>query len=88
MTDDQLRRAIDEAARRAAHEAVHEVLTALGMDARHPQRMQADLVYLRRQRLLSERIGIGLRLALISAAVSGVLAMLWLGVQAALKGHV
>lgn len=85
MTEDQIRPLLEEAAERAARQAVGEVLAALGIDTAHPHQMQADLVYLRRQRLISERIGIGVRLALVSALVSGTLAIVWLGLKAALK---
>ena len=86
MTDDDLHRLLQETAREAAREAVRETLLALGLDADHPHDMQADLVFLRRHRQISERIGIGLRLALVSAFVSGAAAMLWLGLRMALKG--
>jgi hypothetical protein len=50
--------------------------------------MQADLAYLRRQREVSEKIGLRLRLVLMTAVVTGALAMLWLGVTVAIKGEI
>ena len=44
--------------------------------------------YLRRQREFSERIGLRLRLVIITAVLSGALAMLWLGITAAIKGEI
>ncbi len=88
MTEDQIRRLVRETAREAAREAVRETLHTLGVDADSPHEMQADLVYLRRQREFSERIGLRLRLVIITAVLSGALAMLWLGITAAIKGEI
>ena len=84
MTEDQIRRLVREAAR----EAVRETLHTLGVDADDPHGMQADLAYLRRQREVSERIGLRLRLVLMTAIVTGALAMLWLGITVAIKGKI
>ena len=84
MTEEQIRRLVREAAR----EAVRETRHTLGVDADDPHGMQADLAYLRRQREVSERIGLRLRLVLMTAIVTGALAMLWLGITVAIKGEV
>ena len=88
MTEEQIRRLVRESAREAAREAVRETLHTLGVDADAPHGMQADLAYLRRQREVSERIGLRLRLVLMTAIVTGALAMLWLGITVAIKGEV
>lgn len=88
MTEEQIRRLVREAAREAAREAVCETLHTLGVDADDPHGMQADLAYLRRQREVSERIGLRLRLVLMTAIVTGALAMLWLGITVAIKGKI
>jgi hypothetical protein len=88
MTEEQIRRLVRESAREAAREAVRETLHTLGVDADDPHGMQADLAYLRRHREVSEKIGLRLRLVLMTAIVTGALAMLWLGVTVAIKGEV
>ncbi|NQV43525.1 MAG: hypothetical protein HQ501_01375 [Rhodospirillales bacterium] len=88
MTEEQISQLVRETAREAAREAVRETLHTLGVDAGNPLGMQADLAYLRRQREVSERIGLRLRLALITVIVTGALAMLWLGVTVAIKGEI
>lgn len=66
-----------------ARAIVRATLAEMGVDVSDPAEMQRDFVYLRRQRIATERIGIGVRLALIGGLLSGALAMLWLGVRAA-----
>lgn len=66
-----------------ARAIVRATLAEMGMDLSDSAEMQRDFVYLRRQRVATERIGIGVRLALIGALLSGGLAMLWLGARAA-----
>lgn len=62
---------------------VRATLAEMGMDMSDPAEMQRDFVYLRRQRVTTERIGVGMRLALLGGLLSGGLAMLWLGIKAA-----
>lgn len=66
-----------------AHLIVRATLTEMGIDISDPAKMQRDFVYLRSQRIAAERIGIGIRVALIGSLITGALAMLWLGVKAA-----
>ena len=77
-------REVREIALAAAHEAVKEVLSNYGIGP-DPKDAQADMAYLRAQRIISSKIGIGLRLAIIGALVSGALAVLWLGIKAVIK---
>ena len=73
-----------ELVKEAAREAVREMLSTYGF-GNDPQSSQADMAYLRAQRLLSDRLGTGLRFAIIGALVSGALAALWLGIRVMLK---
>lgn len=66
-----------------ARTLVRATLIEMGMDLSDPAEMQRDFVYLRRQRITTERIGIGMRLTLIGTLLSGGMAMLWLGAKAA-----
>lgn len=66
-----------------ARKIVRATFREMGIDLSDPAEMQRDFVYLRRQRVTAERIGIGVRLAIYGAFVSGGLAILWLGIRAA-----
>lgn len=66
-----------------ARAIVRATLVEMGVDLSNPADMQRDFVYLRRQRITTERIGIGVRLALVGTLISGGLAMLVLGIKAA-----
>jgi hypothetical protein len=88
MNEEQIRQLVRESAREAACQAVRQTLHTLGVDADDPHGMQADLAYLRRQREVSEKIGLRLRLVIMTAIVTGALAMLWLGVTVAIKGEI
>lgn len=71
-------------AREAAREAIIEVLATFGID-RNPIEAQADMAFIRAQRRVADKIGVGVKLAFIAGIVSGLLAVIWLGVKAALN---
>ncbi len=62
---------------------VRAVLTEMGIDVSDPNEMQADFVFLRRQRLATERIGLGAKLTLVSLFLTGLGSLIWLGIRAA-----
>lgn len=76
------------AAEKAAEKAVIEVLKALGVDADNPTETQQDMQHLRQQRKASQKIGITVKISIILTATSGLLALIWTGIQQAAKGLV
>lgn len=70
-----------------ARRVVRATLTELGLDVTSPERViqaQHDFAYLRHQRNLSEKIGYGVRLAVLTSVLSAGLATVWLGIRHAL----
>lgn len=74
MTDDEARK------------LVRAVLTEMGIDVTDPNEMQADFVFLRNQRKVSEKIGAAGRVAILGIVLSGIASLIWLGLRAALGG--
>lgn len=74
----------EDVAEEAAARATERTLKMLGLDAANPLDSQADMAYVRKQRLASEKISAGVRWAIISAFLSGAAATLWVGLKAAL----
>jgi hypothetical protein len=74
MTDDEARK------------LVRAVLTEMGIDVADPNEMQADFVFLRNQRKVSEKIGAAGRVAILGIVLSGIASLIWLGLRAALGG--
>ena len=73
MTDDEARK------------LVRACLTEFGVDVADPTEMQADFVFLRRQRVATERIGLGARLTLVSLFLTGLGSLIWLGLRATIN---
>lgn len=69
----------------AAEKGTENALLKLGLDTSDPISMQKDLAFLRSQRETNENIGRNLRRVVLTALVSGVLTMVWLGFQQAIK---
>lgn len=67
------------------HDSVTETLTRLGMDHSNPFEMQRDFQHLRDWRLSSESIKKKGMVAMIGVALSGVLALLWVGFKVVVK---
>jgi hypothetical protein len=65
---------------------VRAVLTEMGLDVSDPNEMQADFVFLRNQRKVSEKIGAAGRVAILGIVLSGIASLIWLGLRAALGG--
>ena len=71
---------------------VCKTLTALGFDIREPQKIQADLLYLREKRLNEEAIaGMTMRMkfailtTVLTALVIALISAVWLGVKQAIR---
>ncbi|MEO9900483.1 hypothetical protein [Nisaea sp.] len=67
-----------------ARRLVRATLTELGLDVTSPERViqaQHDFAYLRHQRNLSEKIGVGVRLMVLTSIISAGLATIWLGIR-------
>lgn len=69
----------------AVQQGINNALLNIGLNAKDPLEMQKDLAFLRQQRQVSEKLASTVRGALITCAISGLLGVLWIGVQAALK---
>jgi hypothetical protein len=67
----------------AAREAVELTFVKMGLDVRDPREAQADMAYLRAQRKASERVGMALKIAFYTTAITGLLSMLWIGFRQA-----
>ena len=73
-------------AKEAAREAVHELMTRLGIDNASPLDMQRDMQWLRDTRVGSEKIREKGVLTLIGAAVLGGATILWIGIKQSING--
>lgn len=74
-----------EELRKVIRETVHETLLRMGFDAQQAQRIQADMLYLRRIREGSEDMVRRVRASIITVLVSTVLFLLWQAVRDVLK---
>lgn len=75
-------------AQEAAHQAVRETLVALGINIADEDAVisaQVDFAFLRRQRRGAEEIARWTRRGVVGAGVSGLLWLLWEGLQVALR---
>ena len=68
-----------------ARTIVRATLQELGVDITDPIEVQKDFAFVRRQRVVSEKIGMGVRLAAIGIFVSGAMGALWIGIKAAFQ---
>jgi len=66
-----------EIADKAAHAAVRETLTALGIDADDPKEAQKDFAWVRNYRGLCEKIGSRIMLTLITLMTVGIAGAVW-----------
>jgi len=69
-------------AQEAGRAAVHELFTALGVDASDPKaviQQQVDFAYLRRQRQNADKFSIWMKLTIFGFAASGCATAFWQG---------
>ena len=85
MDKEEVHAIAKEAGRAGGREAARETLKAMGVDVEHTHEEQADRVFLRNQRIVSGRITLGVRLFIITAVVSGGLALIWEGIKHAIR---
>jgi hypothetical protein len=74
MTEDDIRKIV--------RSAVRETLIEIGVDASAPGAIiaiQQDFAFLRRQRQVSEQIGVAVRRGLVGTLIVGIAAALWVG---------
>ena len=64
----------DEEVRRIVSDAVEDTLMHFGIEVEEPRKMQADLVFLRRQRLAQEAMGMRVKIGFVVTLVG----MAWL----------
>lgn len=66
---------------KAAHAAVAETLTALGIDPNDPREAQKDFAWVRSYRELSEKIGSRILLTTITLLTAGIAGLVWKSVE-------
>ncbi|MFN3506598.1 MAG: hypothetical protein ACK4ZU_03915 [Allorhizobium sp.] len=84
MTEAEVRTLVTTAAEAAAAQTMRDVFAVLRVDRSDIDSMTAfgdDLRYLRRQRLAAEKISFKAMLGILSAAATGLTAVIWLGLQ-------
>ncbi len=68
----------DEEIRKVVHGAVEDTLMHFGIEVEEPRKMQADLVFLRRQRLAQEAMGMRVKIGFVVTLVGmGLAAVAW-----------
>lgn len=77
----------EETIRRIVKEAVHETLSGLGLDVRELKDMQADMIYLRKERIRSEQVGSKIVMTLVGVIIPASLYVLWENAKRAIKGE-
>lgn len=80
--DEELKKTI----RTAVREGIEDTLTKYGVDTDGPNGMQADMVYLRKARTGSDELVKWIKRSAITAAITGALVALWLGIKTILHG--
>jgi hypothetical protein len=65
----------------ASERATEHVLEKLGIDVSEPFEFQKDMAFVRSQRESSEQVGLWVKRGVITAAISGVLSLVWVGIQ-------
>jgi len=68
---------IKEAARVAAHEAVIEVLEKIGIEPDEHIEVQKDMIWMRKWRIMSERLGSRILMTIATILSAGVVALVW-----------
>jgi len=68
-------------AQKAADKAVTEVLHKLGIDAEDWRETQLDMQHVRKQRKASDKITLMVRVSLILTITSGLVSLVWVGIQ-------
>ena len=71
-------------AHEAAAQAAKETLTSLGIDTTSPTEMQHDFAWMRRWRLLSEKVGSRVLITVVTLATVGVGGAVWASLKATL----
>jgi 2-iminoacetate synthase ThiH len=80
LPPEELQRLVQEAAERGTKQA----LVQMGMNMDEPIEAQKDMAFLRAQRKASENMGTVIRRTVLVAALTGLLTIAWLGIQAAI----
>lgn len=68
---------IKEAARAAAHEAVIEVLEKIGIEPDEHKEVQKDMIWMRKWRMMSERLGSRVLMTVATILSAGVIGLVW-----------
>ena len=72
----------------ATVKATKNVLLQLGIDAAAPLEMQADMRFMRKQRLAAAEVEKKLRAGLLMALIAGVIALFMLGLEDTVKNWI
>ncbi|MFC6633532.1 hypothetical protein [Microbulbifer taiwanensis] len=76
----------EELARRAAREAMEDLMEKLGVDTSDFLEVQKDFAHLRQQRKASDQIGVWTRRILLGIFITTVCGILFAGIKSGLKG--
>lgn len=77
LSEHELQRMVDEAANKAAREAVRETLITFGMDANNPLELQKDMQHLRDWRMAVGTIKKQSIVTAVGIITAGVLGAIW-----------
>ena len=72
-------------AQKAADKAVNNVLLKLGINPEDWHETQQDMQHLRQQRKATEKVTLAVRVSLILTITSGLISLIWVGIQNTLK---
>jgi len=73
--------------RRITKDVVKQTLISVGVDYTDPQDMQRDFLFMRDLRLTSEKIKTRGLFVLVGIVVTGIVAVMWLGIRQLLLGN-
>jgi len=75
--EDDYRRMVQEVAEEAAHKAVEETLEKLGIDPDEHKEVQKDMIWMRKYREMSEKIGSRVLLTAFTLLTVGIAGAVW-----------
>jgi len=74
---EDMRRMMKEIAEEAAHKAVEETLEKLGIDPDEYKEVQKDMIWMRKWREMSEKVGSRVLLTVATLLTAGVITIIW-----------
>lgn len=86
LSEQQAEQLLCKVARKAAREAMEDLLEKLGVDTSDFLAVQKDFAHLRAQRKASEQIGFWSRRVMVGLVITSACAMFIAGIKSGLKG--